>query len=286
MIFHLGFIIGYEVDEEEFNKPNFDLPPVYSVHNSKGISLLKTFCSMYQLYKTAVRNPMDKTEFGNIVKVYHLDKLFMEVKNLAHSLVNPHSDEKALPSVALASDSLAKDLTNTISSVCCNFHKHFDQLPVCSNYYVCKWIYILSTHCCHYFNIKLQPGFHYDFNLFNMDIPIQNITHDIDNVKISNSYIPNVKNNNAVTDKFPALGGSSTVVQQSMWGKQNKSAIQSHISSNSNSNFPPLNNIQKTITEKPIVNSKGQNTGCKENSVVSVGNKSRKQSKRRNQVKK
>lgn len=267
--FYSGFIIQQEVDENTFHDFSFDLPPIYTAQDSTEHDLAITSSSMFQLYKSAVSNPMNKADFCKILKVYQLDKLFMEIKNKAHSLVNPDSDEKALPSVALASDNLTKDMLNTIKTIGCTFHEKLEQGHVCSNYYVCKWMYIFSTHCCHYFKINIKPGLHYDFDLSKTEIPIvQDIRLHMKDLEISNSYVTEYEKSKKKTNKFPALGGKSTTVQPTTWGKPNKPANQPHVSNKSN-NFPPLNSFGKNVSEHtPASNSWGLTAGREEGSKV------------------
>ncbi|VVC36836.1 Hypothetical protein CINCED_3A011217 [Cinara cedri] len=256
----ISFIVEKEVDEDMFNDPSFDMPPIYTAHDTTGNDLSVTFSSLYQLYQSAVSSPLDKAVFGNIFKVYHLDKLFMEIKNKAYSLVNPDCKDKALPSVALASDSLTKDMLNAIKIIGCTFHDRLQQAHVCSNYFVCKWIYIFSTHCCHYLNIKLKPSFHYDFDLSYLEIPIvHDVRQNIEDLEISKSYVTSYeKQKKKDANKFPALGGKPTVVQQTTWGKPNKPA-EPLVPNKKSNNFPPLSSSNKNALEHTsIVNSWGQ----------------------------
>lgn len=167
------------------NDPTLDLPPVYTAHTSTGNELKTTIISIFQLFKSAVNSSMNKDNFNNIFRVYHLDKLFMELKNACHSYAYPDSDDMAIPSVAIATDHLTKHLLDTIKAIGCTFHEKLENSHICSNYIVCKWIYIFSIHCCHYFNIELTSGCHYDFNLFKTEISVQLI----DNVKSFNSHV-------------------------------------------------------------------------------------------------
>lgn len=211
----------------------------------------------------------DKDDFNNLLRVYHLDKLFMELKNVSHKIKYPGIDEIALPSVAMATENLAKDMLNTIKSIGCAFHEKLEQAHVCSNYYVCKWIYIISTHCCQYFNIKLVPGCHFDFNLSQTEIPVE---QKIENLNISKNDFVNLSLKKQPQDfsanNFPALKGgpSSSVLQKPVWGRpEQKINPPSKTISNKSDNFPPLGSSQKSILENATTtetNSWQKTTGC------------------------
>lgn len=225
------------------------MPPIYTAHTSTGNELMITSASLYQLYQSTVLNAC-KDDFNNLFKVYHLDKLFMELKNVSYNIKFPtKSDIKALPSVAMATESLTKDMFNTIISIGCDYHEKLEHAHVCSNYHVCKWIYIFSTHCCQYYDIKLIPGCHYDFDLSKIVIPFE---ENIDNLKIDTKKDTFVKydlkktSQDKINNKsFPPLGsGSSTSNQQSIWGRSEQKFNSNSTTFNANNDFPPLGKLQ------------------------------------------
>jgi len=234
------------------NDPNLDIPPIFTAHTSTGKELMITNLSLFQLYKSVVQYA-DRSDFNRLLSVYHLDKLFMEMKNVSHEIQHPNKIEKALPSVALATDNLTKDVINTIVSIGCSYHEKLGYSHVCSNYYVCKWIYIISTHCCQYFNIKFIPGCHYDFNLSVTEVPFEK---DFNNLKISKSdntpnNIPRKKSQDLTACSFPSLeGGLSINVQCPIWNRPEHkvNTFKNNISIKDN-NFPPLGNSQKVTPE-------------------------------------
>lgn len=243
------------------NDSTLDMPPIYTAHTSTGNELMITSASLYQLYQSTVLNA-SKDDFNNLFKIYHLDKLFMELKNVSYNIKFPTKNEKALPSVAMATESLTKDMFNTIISIGCDFHEKLEHAHVCSNYHVCKWIYIFSTHCCQYFDIKLIPGCHYDFDLSKIVIPVE---ENIDNFKITTKKDTFVKyysekiSQDKTNNSFPPLegGSSSTIIQQSTWSKFEQK-VDSNCTTllNTSNNFPPLGNLQNaTFQETSIGNS-------------------------------
>lgn len=240
-----------EVDKAVLNDSTLDLPPVYTAHTSTGNELMITTSSLYQLYQSAVKNAY-KDDFNNLLRIYHLDKLFMELKNVSYKIKSGNS-ESALPSVAMATENLSKDMFNTIKSIGCSFHEKLENGHVCSNYYVCKWIYIMSTHCCQFFDVKLVPGSHFDFDLSKTEY---NIEENIDNLCISNSdnmadYFQEKKPKDLTANSFPALdGGLSTFIQQPVWSRpEQKSLTPSKTLPNKSNNFPPLGNSKEIILD-------------------------------------
>lgn len=190
-----------------------DMPPIYTAHTSSGNELHTTTASLFQLCKTAMNNLIKKDNFNNILRVYQLDKLFMEIKNASHRSTYLGSNEMAIPSVAIATENLNKNFLNTIKKIGCTFHEKLEHPHVCSNYYICKWIYIFSIHSCHYFNIKLISNYHYDFDLSKSEIPVQSVVYN----EISNNYVQCFKEKKNVSiNNFPVLEGKSTVDQQSI----------------------------------------------------------------------
>lgn len=246
------------------NDPALELPPIFTAHSAHANEIMVTSSSLFQLYSCAV-NYADKDDYNNLLRVYHLDKLFMEMKNTSHSNRYPNSDDKALPSVAMATESLTKDMFSTIKSIGCKFHEKLEHAHVCSNYYVCKWIYILSTHCCQYYDIKFKPGHHYDFDLTKSEISVEECLETLD-VSQSDFFIDDTpeKKSTLTENSFPALGGkSSKAVEQPVWSKPEYKANthdRTVISRNDktvlsgNNDFPPLCSSQQTVSEnKPIV---------------------------------
>jgi len=170
-----------------------------------------TRSSLNQLYLSACKDGYTE----DLVSVFHLDKLFMETKNISYSLQNPNAAEKAIPSVAIATDYLSKDMFNTIKSIGCYFHDKLGHAHVCSNYYICKWIYIFSTHCCQYFNVKLVSGCHYDFDLSKQEV------EDVDNETFLNHRLKE-KPQDLTNNSFPALKlgrSSTTATNQPVWNR-------------------------------------------------------------------
>ncbi|XP_050535582.1 protein maelstrom homolog isoform X2 [Daktulosphaira vitifoliae] len=245
----IGFIINKEVDESVLNDPTLDMPPIFTAHNRNEVSSLSTTnLSLFQLYNSAVEYA-GRDDFDKLLKVYHLDKLLKELKNTCYGSKNPNSNIEAIPSVAMASEFLNKDMSNTIKSIGCNFHEKHESAHVCSNYYVCKWIYIFSTHCCSYFGIKLISGCHFDFDLLKSDSSLEeeidklNITHD----DYFSSYKPEKYPQEFTASMFPTLGGvSPKVFIESKWNKpESKSDATCVNITNEISSFPPLGgNVQ------------------------------------------
>ncbi|VVC32765.1 High mobility group box domain,Maelstrom domain [Cinara cedri] len=259
----IGFIINKEVNEDMLYDSTLDLPPIYTAHDSNGNELMITIASLFQLCKSATNDSISRNDFNNILRVYHLDKLFMEVKNASYSSAYPDSDVKAIPSVAIATENLSKDLLNIIKTVGCTFHEKLERSHVCSNFYVCKWIYIFSTHCCHYFNIKLVAGCHYDFDLSKTEVSVE--VDPVDKVETSKNYVGYFeKKKDLAANNFPALEGKSTVQSTRNWPELNITAqIKSvQLVSNKNIKLPSLGTSQIPIPEDTsTVNSWIQNEG-------------------------
>lgn len=256
----IGFIIEKKVTEAVLKDSNLDMPPIFTAHSSTGNELMITSSSLYQLYHSVVVNAR-KEDFDSFFKVYHLDKLLMEIKNVSYSIMKPDADEKAIPSVAMATDYLSKDMFNTVKSIGCSFHDKLEVAHVCSNYYVCKWIYIFSTHCCQYFNVKLISGCHYDFDLSKQEYEIA-----VDSETVLNSS-PIEKSHPLTINSFPAPKGisSTMITEQPVLRKiviksdhkectHNKTTCLTSI--NKNSNFPPLSGLQSYIPEKTTATEK------------------------------
>lgn len=257
VFFFLGFIIGKEVDEGVLNDSSLDMPPIYTAHCSTDNELMITSSSLYQLYLSSVKYA-DRDHFNNLLRVFHLDKLFMELKNKSYKIRHPEKSEMAVPSVAMATDNLTKDMFNTIISIGCNFHEKLEHAHICSNYYVCKWIYIFSTHCCQYFDIKLIDGCHYNFGLSDTAIPFEENIESI-NISKKQNYLANYveeKSQTLTAKSFPALeGGLSSSIKKPTWNRpEHKVKPPNETIKNKDDNFPPLGNSQKAITENnPII---------------------------------
>lgn len=242
------------------------MPPMYTAHSSTANELMITSSSLYQLYLSSVKNAC-KDHFNSLISIFHLDKLFMELKNISHDIRHKDENIKAVPSVAMATDNLTRDMFNTIKSVGCNFHEKLEHAHICSNYYVCKWIYIFSTHCCHYFNIKLVSGCHYDFDLSNSEKPIEEVIENL-NISKNFNFSTNYSEDNPPTltaNSFPALKGKlSTSTQKPTWSRPEvKVKLQNESITNRDNNFPPLGNLQKAVSES---NSNiGMNSWCYNN---------------------
>uniref|UniRef100_A0A2S2NS65 Protein maelstrom n=1 Tax=Schizaphis graminum TaxID=13262 RepID=A0A2S2NS65_SCHGA len=260
----IGFIMNKEVDEAVLNDSTLDMPPVYTAHTPIGNELMITSTSLFKLFASAVKNA-DRNYFNNIIKVYHLDKLFMELKNRCHQIRHPEeTDDLAIPSVAMATDNLTKDVYSIINSIGCNYHEKLEYSHACSNFFVCKWIYILSAHCCRYFDIKLKSGYHYDFDLSE----IENLTEEnfdkINISKISDDFSKDAetdKQKTSVINHFPALKSKlSTVIQKPVWNKpEYKANTNSKTKTNKSNDFPPLGN-SKTVKENTTIET---NNWCK-----------------------
>lgn len=202
------------MDEDVFNDPYLDIPPIYTAHTPNRKELMITNLSLFYLYKSVVQYAT-RDDFNRLLSVYHLDKLFMEMKNVAYEIRHPKINEKALPSVAMATDSLTRDLITTDPNIGCSYHEKLGYSHVCSNYYVCKWIFILSTHCCQYFNIKLEPGCHYDFDLSIKETPVEKA---IDNLNIAKAdvfnNISNKRQHALTTNNDSSVESNPTTNQQ------------------------------------------------------------------------
>lgn len=242
------------------------MPPIYTAHSSVGNELMITNSSLYQLYRSAVKYP-DKDDFNLFIKVYHLDKLFMELKNVSYKFKNPDDDDKAIPSVAIATDNFAKDMLNIIKSIGCTYHEKLEYAHVCSNFFVCKWIYILSTHCCQYFDIKLVSGCHFNFDLSKTEVPVD---ENFKKLSLNDDlmFMKYVKKNveDLTPTSFPALDSKpSTVMQQPVWSRPVEQKLTTHnkivSSKDDKDSFPPLGNPQRAIPENtPAI---GRNNRCK-----------------------
>lgn len=258
------------------NDPNLDIPPIYTAHSSTGKELMTTSSSLFQLYQSAVKYA-DKSDFNRLLSVYHLDKLFMEMKNVSHDIKHPNKNEKALPSVAMATDNLTKDMINIMTSIGCRFHEELGYNHVCSNYYICKWIYIISTHCCQYFDMQYISGCHYDFNLSATEFSLEK---SIENLYVSkhDSFINNSsekKMQSLTPDSFPALDGGLSTVQQPVWSRpEHKVNTHNKTTLNKNDNFPPLGHSHNVIPENLTVgmNSWRHNTGRGKDIISNVQN--------------
>jgi len=212
-----------DVDEAVLNDLALDMPPVYTAHTSIENELMITSSSLFKLFESAVRDA-ERDDFNNMIRVYHLDKLFMNLKNACYKVKYPNKDDLALPSVAMATDSLTKDVITTVKTLGCKFHENLDAVHVCSNYFVCKWINIISAHCCRYFDIELVPGYHYDFDLSKI---VSMVEENIDNInvsKLSIVYSDDSEINKPKTfvsnSDFPAIEcKSSTLIQKPVWNK-------------------------------------------------------------------
>jgi len=254
--YYLGFIMNKEVNAAILTDLTLDMPPVYTAHTPIENELMITNASLFKLFESAVRDA-ERSDFNNIIRVYHLDKLFMKLKNACYKVKNPGIHDLALPSVAMATDSLSKDVLSTIKTVGCNFHDKLELAHVCSNYFVCKWINILSAHCCRYVDIELVAGRHYDFDLSKTNSPVEehfkkiNIsTFDVDN-------FDNKEKNQPITlgaNSWPALEGTSTDIPQPIWNKpacKENENIQTK--TNEEDNFPPLDESKNAPV--PVMNS-------------------------------
>lgn len=263
---YLGFIMNKEVDEAVLNDPTLDMPPVYTAHTPIDNELMITGTSLFKLFGSAVKNA-DRNYFNNIIRVYHLDKLLMELKNRCHKIRYPESEDLALPSVAMATDTLTKDVFSTIISIGCNYHEKLEHSHVCSNFFVCKWIHIVSAHCCRYFDIKLAPGCHYDFDLSEIENPIEENFDKLNISKFSANFSINSEIDKSIsaTSNFPALDNkSSNAIQKPVWNKpESRANTNRETATNQVNNFPPLGDPQsiQNITPTTETNDWFRNTG-------------------------
>jgi len=258
-----------EVDESVLNDLSLDMPPVYTAHTHIGNELMITSASLFKLFESAVKDA-ERTDFNNIIRVYHLDKLFMNLKNACHKVKHPGTEALALalPSVAMATDFLSKDVLSTILSVGCSFHETLEHPHVCSNYFVCKWINILSSHCCRYFDIKLVSGCHYDFDLFKTESPIEEQFDKIQISKFALDYFDDNQiheSNNLAPNCFPALECKlSNVAQKPTWNKpEYKANTNIKTIRNKEDSFPPLGDPKNVQNYVPVsvMDSWGKNAG-------------------------
>ncbi|XP_027841181.2 protein maelstrom 2-like [Aphis gossypii] len=262
----IGFIMNKEVDEAVLNDPTLDMPPVYTAHTPIDNELMITGTSLFKLFGSAVKNA-DRNYFNNIIRVYHLDKLLMELKNRCHKIRYPESEDLALPSVAMATDTLTKDVFSTIISIGCNYHEKLEHSHVCSNFFVCKWIHIVSAHCCRYFDIKLAPGCHYDFDLSEIENPIEENFDKLNISKFSANFSINSEIDKSIsaTSNFPALDNkSSNAIQKPVWNKpESRANTNRETATNQVNNFPPLGDPQsiQNITPTTETNDWFRNTG-------------------------
>lgn len=260
----IGFILNKEVNEDVLKDLAIDMPPVYTAHTPIDNELMITSASLYQLFESAVKDA-ERHDFNSIIRVFHLDKLFMKLKNACYKHRHPGTDDLALPSVALATDNLSKDVLSIIKAVGCDYHEKIEHAHVCSNYYVCKWINILSAHCCRYFNIKLLPGYHEEFNLSVTESSIEENLHKINISDFAENYLNNKEINKPKTltaNSFPALKGkSSTVIQKPVWNKpEYKDNTNNKTITNKKDNFPPLGVSKTTQINAPVTE---MNSWCK-----------------------
>jgi len=165
--------VNKDVDETVLDDLTLDLPPLYTAHSPFENELMITRASLSKFFESAVRGT-ERSNFNNIIRVYHLDKLFMDLKNACYKIKHPDKDELALPSVNMASSCFLKLVISTFETIGCCFHEQLELYDNCSNCYTCKWINILSSHCCPYLDIQLVPGCHFDFRLPKTDSPIEN----------------------------------------------------------------------------------------------------------------
>jgi len=256
-----------EVDIAVLNDLALDMPPVYTAHTHIENELMITSASLYKLFESAVRDS-ERTDFNDIIRVYHLDKLFMKLKNACYKVKHPDIDDLALPSVAMATDSLSKDVLTTIKTIGCDFHEKLEHIHGCSNYFVCKWINILSAHCCRYLDIELVSGCHYDFDLSKTECSFEEHFDKIKISKFAANYSDDREINKPKTlaaTSFPALEGklATTVIQKPIWNKpEYKSNTNNKIITNKEDNFPPLGDSKNQINAPvPAINSWCKNAG-------------------------
>ncbi|XP_029345597.1 protein maelstrom homolog [Acyrthosiphon pisum] len=263
----IGFIMNKEVDVSVLNDLALDMPPVYTAHTPIENELMITSSSLFKLFESAVRDA-ERTDFNNIIRVYHLDKLFMELKNACYKVKHPGTDDLALPSVAMATDSLSKDVLSTIKTIGCHFHEKLEHIHGCSNYFVCKWINILSAHCCRFIDIELVSGCHYDFDLSKTESPLEECFDKINISKFAANYSDDReinKPNTLAANSFPALEGKlATVIQKPIWNKpEYKANTNSKTITNKEHNFPPLGDSKSIQINAPVpvINSWCKNAG-------------------------
>jgi len=256
-----------EVDAAVLKDLALDMPPVYTAHSPIENELMITNASLFKLFESAVKNP-ERTDFNNIIRVYHLDKLFMNLKNACYKAKYPDTNDLALPSVAMATDSLSKDVLSSIKTIGCNFHEKLEHIHGCSNYFVCKWINILSAHCCRYFDIELVSGSHYDFDLSNKESLLEECIEKVHISEFAANYSNDIETNKLKTlaaNSFPALEGKlATVTQKPIWNKpEYKANTNSKTIANKEDNFPPLGDSKnyKINAPVPVVNSWCKNAG-------------------------
>jgi len=265
---YLGFIMNKEVDVSVLNDLALDMPPVYTAHKQIENELKITSTSLSKLFASAVRDA-GRTDFSDIIRVYHLDKLFMKLKNACYKVKHPDTVDLALPSVAMATDSLSKDVLTTIKTIGCDFHEKLEHIHGCSNYFVCKWIHILSAHCCRYIDIELISGCHYDFDLSKTEsTTFEEHFNKMNISKFAANYSDDKEINEPNTlaaNSFPALEGKlATVIQKPIWNKpEYKANTNSKTITNKEDNFPPLGD-SKSIqinASVPVQNNWCQNAG-------------------------
>lgn len=124
-----------DVDETVLYDLPLDLPPVYTAHTRFDNELMGTRASLSKLFESVVRGA-EESDFNNIIRVYHLDKLFMNLKNACCNVRHPDKDELALPFVQMASFCFKKVVIGTIESLGCSFHEKDELYESCSNYFV------------------------------------------------------------------------------------------------------------------------------------------------------
>jgi len=257
--YYLGFIMNKEVNAAILSDLTLDMPPIYTAHTPIENELMITSSSLFKLFESAVRDA-ERSDFNNIIRVYHLDKLFMKLKNACYKVKNPGTHDLALPSVAMATDSLSKDVVNTIKTIGCSFHEKLELAHVCSNYFVCKWINILSAHCCRYVDIELVSGRHYDFDLPKTDCPVEERFEKINISKFAVDNFDNKEINEPETlgaDSWPSLEGTSTNIPKPIWNRPvcNENANGKTIA-NKEDNFPQPGELKNApVTAMTAMNS-------------------------------
>jgi len=246
-----------DVDETILDDLTLDMPPIYTAHSPIQNELMITSASLFRLFESAVRG-VGRSDFNNIIRIYHLDKLFMNLKNACYKVKHPGADELALPSVSMASLCFSKVVIETIESIGCNFHEQFELFDNCSNYFICKWINILSAHCCRYLDIELVPGCHYDFCLSKTESSIENKFGKMKISKFSTDYSHNMQIDKPITvaenSAFPAVEGElSTVIQKPIRNMpENKSNTNSDSSTDNKDNFLQLSDLKNIQKGAPV----------------------------------
>jgi len=245
-VYFLGFIMNKDVDESVLNNLPLDMPPVYTAHTSLDNELMITSSSLLKLFECTVRDAeRERDDFNNIIRVYHLDKLFMNLKNACYKFKHPNTDDLVLPDVIMATHYLSQFVVSGISkfkTLGCNFHENVDRFDICSNYFVCKWIYIISAHCCPYFDIELISGYHYDFDLSKIVSPVEENIDEINISKFSFDFFDDCQIDKPKTflsnSDLPTIEGKlSNVIQKPVLHKPNTN---SETLTNKEDNLPRL----------------------------------------------